>query len=103
MKATGFYINLQETATTMIYDERLPLYETKNPPCNEIAPILDLADVIVDIVETGRTLLENDLKPFETIIPISARLIANKTSYGFKSDRINEIKNGLCGEVEKND
>ena len=42
----------------------------------EIAPILDLTDVIVDIVETGTTLRENDLSPIETIVPISARLIA---------------------------
>ncbi len=69
----------------------------------ELAPILDLSDVIVDIVETGRTLLENDLKPYESIMPISARLIANKTSYGFKTDEINAIKNGLFNEVEKND
>ena len=44
----------------------------------EIAPILGLSDVIVDIVETGKTLIENNLAPFETIIPISARLISNK-------------------------
>ncbi len=69
----------------------------------EIAPILNLSDVIVDIVETGRTLLENDLVPFETIVTISARLIANKTSYGFKTKRINEIKNALNNEVIKND
>lgn len=69
----------------------------------EIAPILDLSDVIVDIVETGRTLLENDLVPFETIMPISARLIANKTSYGFKNERINQIKEGLNNEAIKND
>ncbi len=69
----------------------------------EIAPILNLADVIVDIVETGRTLLENDLVPFETIMPISARLIVNKTSYGFKNKRINQIKNGLFNEAIKND
>ena len=69
----------------------------------EIAPILNLSDVIVDIVETGRTLLENDLVPFETIMPISARLIVNKTSYGFKNKQINEIKNGLSNEALKND
>ena len=62
-----------------------------------------MSDVIVDIVETGRTLLENDLVPFETIVPISARLIANKTSYGFKTKMINEIKNALNNEVIKND
>ncbi|MBQ5389786.1 MAG: ATP phosphoribosyltransferase, partial [Clostridia bacterium] len=44
----------------------------------EIAPILGLSDVIVDIVETGTTLKENDLSVVETVVPISARLIANK-------------------------
>lgn len=69
----------------------------------EIAPILDLSDVIVDIVETGSTLLENDLVPFETIIPISARLISNKASFGFKLEKIEQIKKGLLAEVMKND
>ncbi|MBO5020950.1 MAG: ATP phosphoribosyltransferase [Clostridia bacterium] len=69
----------------------------------EIAPILDLSDVIVDIVETGKTLLENDLAPFETIVPISARLISNKASFGFKTEKIEEIKKGLLAEVQKND
>lgn len=69
----------------------------------EIAPILDLSDVIVDIVETGKTLLENDLAPFETIVPISARLISNKASFGFKTERIEAIKKGLLAEVQKND
>ena len=62
----------------------------------EIAPILGLSDVIVDIVETGKTLLENGLEPRETIVPISARLIANKVSYKFKHQQIAE----LCGRVE---
>lgn len=57
----------------------------------EIAPILNLSDVIVDIVETGTTLLENDLEPIETIVPISARLIANKTGYKFKYDEISRL------------
>ncbi len=57
----------------------------------EIAPILNLSDVIVDIVETGTTLLENDLEPIETIVPISARLIANKTGYKFKYDEISKL------------
>ena len=57
----------------------------------EIAPILGLTDVIVDIVETGTTLKENDLEVVETIVPISARLIANKSGYKFKSDRIDRI------------
>ena len=50
----------------------------------EIAPILGLSDVIVDIVETGKTLLENGLAPLETVVPISARFIANTASYKFK-------------------
>ena len=69
----------------------------------EIAPILDLSDVIVDIVETGKTLLENNLEPFETIVPISARLISNKSSYGFKTEKIEEIKKGLLLQVNYND
>ena len=69
----------------------------------EIAPILGLSDVIVDIVETGKTLLENDLIPFETIVPISARLIANKASFGFKAEKIRQIKNGLLSQVKQDD
>ncbi len=57
----------------------------------EIAPILGLSDVIVDIVETGTTLKENNLEVFETIVPISARLIANKSSFKFKSRQIEKI------------
>ncbi len=57
----------------------------------EIAPILKMSDVIVDIVETGTTLKENDLLPIETIVPISARLISNKVSYKFKNDEISAL------------
>lgn len=57
----------------------------------ELAPILGLSDVIVDIVETGTTLKENDLEVMETIVPISARLIANKASYKFKTERIRTL------------
>lgn len=65
----------------------------------EIAPILDLTDVIVDIVETGTTLKENDLTPIETIVPISARLIANKVSFKFKHEAINTLYEGLKEQV----
>ena len=54
----------------------------------ELAPILGLSDVIVDIVETGATLKENDLTVVEEIVPISARLIANKAAYRFKTAAI---------------
>ena len=62
----------------------------------EIAPILGLSDVIVDIVETGTTLKENNLAVYETIVPISARLIANKASYKFKSEPIEAILQSLA-------
>ena len=57
----------------------------------EIAPILGLSDVIVDIVETGTTLKENDLEVIENIVPISARLIANTASYKFKNEAIEKL------------
>ena len=63
----------------------------------ELAPILGMSDVIVDIVETGKTLYENDLEPKSDIVNISARLVANKASYKFKNERIKEI----CQEIEK--
>ena len=69
----------------------------------EIAPILGLSDVIVDIVETGTTLKENNLRPYETIVPISARLVSNKVSYKFKKDIIGKITSAIEAYVkEKN-
>lgn len=66
----------------------------------EIAPILGLSDVIVDIVETGATLRENDLEVIEDIVPISARLISNKASFKFKSEAIEQIAAGLAANLE---
>ncbi len=68
----------------------------------ELAPILGLSDVIVDIVETGKTLRENDLKVLEEIVPISARLIANKANYKFKTAQIDALTAALGEGVEKN-
>ncbi len=67
----------------------------------EIAPILGLSDVIVDIVETGATLKENNLEVFETIVPISARLIANKAGYTFQKDRIDELVRRMATQLEE--
>ena len=61
----------------------------------ELAPILGLSDVIADIVETGTTLRENNLEVVETIVPISARLIANQASFKFKGKEIEAIKCAL--------
>lgn len=66
----------------------------------ELAPILGLSDVIVDIVETGKTLYENHLAPFEKIVDISARLIANKASFKFKNEAIEKIYSSLAKIVE---
>lgn len=57
----------------------------------EIAPLLGLSDVIVDLVETGTTLRENGLEIIEEIMEVSARLIANKSGYNFKSREITEL------------
>ena len=66
----------------------------------ELAPILGLSDVIVDIVETGTTLKENHLEVVETIVPISARLIANKASFKFKGAQIETIVQEIAKQVE---
>ena len=66
----------------------------------ELAPILGLSDVIVDIVETGKTLVENGLEVVEEIVPISARLRANKASTKFKGEMIDEIVASLAGQVK---
>ena len=67
----------------------------------EIAPILGLSDVIVDIVETGTTLRENNLEVIETVVPISARLIANKTSMKFKTEPISRLTDRLAEQVKE--
>ena len=66
----------------------------------ELAPILGLSDVIVDIVETGTTLKENNLTVIDTIVPISARLIANKASFKFKADQIQPLVQGIARQTE---
>ena len=65
----------------------------------ELAPIVGLSDVIVDIVETGTTLRENGLEVCSYIEGSSARLIANKSSYQFKRNSIEKIISGLEAEL----
>ena len=69
----------------------------------ELAPILGLSDVIVDIVETGTTLKENNLEVVESIVPISARLIANKASYKFKNEQIKALTAHLAQQLQAED
>ena len=61
----------------------------------EIAPLLGLSDIIVDIVETGNTLRENGLEVLEEILPISARFICNKVSFQFKNKEITQMRDIL--------
>ena len=61
----------------------------------ELGPIVGLSESIVDIVETGTTLRENNLEEIVTITDLTARLIANRVSYKLKFDRINSMVNDL--------
>lgn len=65
----------------------------------ELAPLVGLSDVIVDLVETGNTLKANGLEILEDMYKINAQIISNKISYKFKRKRINEIINNIK-EVE---
>ena len=67
----------------------------------ELAPILGLSDVIVDLVETGTTLRENHLKVIDVIADISARLISNKSSFKFKTEQIVNIARRLESVTEE--
>ena len=67
----------------------------------ELAPILELSDVICDIVETGSTLKENNLVVLEEVEPISARFIANRISWQFKHEEIMAMKHALEAQMEE--
>lgn len=67
----------------------------------ELAPLLGLSDVIVDIVETGATLRENNLRVLEDIAESSARLIANKGGYKFKRDEVETVLTKMAEEMAK--
>jgi len=69
----------------------------------ELAPILGLSDVIVDIVETGTTLVENNLEVKEEIVNISARFISNKAAYRFKNAEIDAMSDKIRRWLEEKD
>ena len=66
----------------------------------ELAPLVGLADCIVDLVDTGNTLKANGLEPVETIAEISSRLVVNKASLKMKSARIKRLIQALQSAVE---
>ena len=57
----------------------------------ELAPIVGLSEVIVDIVETGSTLKENGLKVLEEVCPLSARMVVNQVSMKMENERIRKL------------
>lgn len=69
----------------------------------ELAPIVGLSEVIVDIVETGATLRENGLGVLEEVCPLSARLVVNQVSMKMESERINKIIHDLKQYLESKD
>ena len=66
----------------------------------ELAPIVGLSEVIVDIVETGSTLKENGLVVYDTAAELSARVIVNKASFKMKQDEIMSLISDLEGMVK---
>lgn len=66
----------------------------------EVAPLLDLADEIVDIVDTGNTLKANGLEPLELIAEISSRLIVNRASMKLKFDQIEPLLESISAQVK---
>jgi ATP phosphoribosyltransferase len=67
----------------------------------ELAPLIGLADRIVDIVSTGKTLKANGLVELETIVPITSRLIVNPVSYRMKDTVIDEVVERLAAVIEE--
>jgi ATP phosphoribosyltransferase len=67
----------------------------------ELAPMIGLSDRIVDIVSTGRTLVENGLVEYEQIVDITSRLIVNPVSYRIHDEKISELVTRLSKVVTK--
>jgi ATP phosphoribosyltransferase len=67
----------------------------------ELAPIVGLSEVIVDIVETGSTLKANGLEVLDEVIPLSARMVVNQVSMKMENERISRIITRLRNELQK--
>ena len=68
----------------------------------ELAPIVGLSEVIVDIVETGSTLRENGLKVLEEVCPLSARMVVNQVSMKMENERITKLITDLKQVLREN-
>jgi ATP phosphoribosyltransferase len=69
----------------------------------ELAPLTGLSDLIMDLVESGRTLKENGLVIFDTVADISARLVVNRVSMKMENERISRIIDGLAAQTGRQD
>ncbi len=92
------YTNITEDyfATRGIQVETIKLYGSM-----ELAPLVGLADIIVDLVDTGNTLKANGLEPKETIADISSRLIVNKASMKMKHARVQSFIDKLASYINE--
>ena len=85
-------LNARVTESAVLVDEKHQTVEIiKLNGSIELAPLVGLAEVIVDIVETGSTLKENNLAVLEEVCPLSARMIVNPVSMRLENDRIKEL------------
>lgn len=89
------------TATRFFHDAGIQLEIIKLNGSIELAPIVGLAEIIVDLVETGRTLKENNLIEVAQIHQSTARFIANRVSFKMKFDRISKLTEDLRALVER--
>ena len=93
--------NKVSTVTKAFFDRKGIRVETiKLNGSIELAPLIGLSDVIVDIVETGTTLKENGLVVLDKIADISARLIVNKASFATKTNQIEQFISKLKAVLE---
>jgi len=69
----------------------------------ELAPLVGLADLIVDLVQTGTTLRENGLAEIRTILESRAMLIANRASYRLRATEVRELIDALAGTITSNE
>lgn len=81
--------------------QNIPIETIKLNGSVELAPLIGMADVILDIVETGKTLKENGLKPLKIIDDISTRLIVNQASFATKTEAIQNIIQKLQQALEE--
>lgn len=90
-------------AREFLQEKRQPFEVIELTGSIELAPLTGLAEMIIDIVETGRTLRENGLVIYEEICPLSARLVVNRASMKTKRQKIIEVIERLKEQIERSE